>query len=176
IPIVGPVTLAFFDDFGLDVNLQSSQLRESVLGNDAITSPTYGCPAISNGECVGGVQGQVGVPAFAGLNLNTVHGTNWVPRMSTGAELQVVLPVVNAPLRLYYAYNPLRLYEQIPQQLALPNAQFTALFPSDNVVIPGGGAPGAGAYSAQQALQYYGANYLLREPRKTFRLTVSTTF
>ncbi len=176
IPIVGPVTFAFFDDFGLDVNLQGSQLRESVLGNDAITSPTYGCPAISNGECVGGVQGQVGVPSFAGLNLHTVSGTNWVPRMSTGAELQVVLPVVNAPLRLYYAYNPLRLYEQIPQQLALPNAQFTALFPSDNVVIPGGGAPGAGAYSAQQALQYYGANYLLREPRKTFRLTVSTTF
>jgi len=28
----------------------------------------------------------------------------------------------------------------------------------------------------QQALQLYGADYILREPRKTFRLTVSTTF
>ena len=40
------------------------------------------------------------------------------------------------------------------------------------------GAPNttAGDYSYQQALQYYGADYQLREPRKTFRLTVSTTF
>ncbi len=175
IPIVGPVTFAFFDDFGLDVNLQSSQLRESVLGNDAITSPLYGCPVIQNGVCQGNLPGKTGIPAFAGLNLDSVHGTNWVPRMSTGAELQVVLPVVNAPLRLYYAYNPLRLYENIPQQLAVSNAVFRTLFPQSGVVIPGA-APGAGDYSAQQALQYYGANYLLREPRKTFRLTVSTTF
>ena len=27
--------------------------------------------------------------------------------MSTGLELQVMLPVVNAPFRLYWAYNPL---------------------------------------------------------------------
>ena len=35
---------------------------------------------------------------------------------------------------------------------------------------------GAGQFSYQQALQFYGADYQLREPRKTFRLTVSTTF
>jgi outer membrane protein insertion porin family len=35
---------------------------------------------------------------------------------------------------------------------------------------------GAGQFSYQQALQLYGADYILREPRKTFRLTVSTTF
>ena len=28
-------------------------------------------------------------------------------RASTGLELQVMMPVVNAPFRLYYAYNPL---------------------------------------------------------------------
>ncbi len=156
------------------MNLQASQLRESVLGNAIITSPAYGCPVILNGTCQGGLQGNQ-IPAFAGLNLNTVHGTNWVPRMSTGAELQVILPVVNAPLRLYYAYNPLRLYENIPQQLAVSNDVFRTLFPQSGVVLPGA-APGAGDYSAQQALQYYGANYLLREPRKTFRLTISTTF
>ncbi len=27
------------------------------------------------------------------------------PRVSTGLELQVLMPVVNAPFRLYYAYN-----------------------------------------------------------------------
>jgi outer membrane protein insertion porin family len=35
---------------------------------------------------------------------------------------------------------------------------------------------GAGQYSYAQALQLYGAAYELREPRKTLRLTVSTTF
>ena len=30
------------------------------------------------------------------------------PRASTGLELQVLLPVVNAPFRVYFAYNPLR--------------------------------------------------------------------
>ena len=32
--------------------------------------------------------------------------------MSLGAELGVIMPVVNAPFRLYFAYNPLRLYER----------------------------------------------------------------
>ena len=48
---------------------------------------------------------------FSPLQLTTVPHTNFVPRMSNGAELQVILPIVNAPFRLYYAYNPLRLYE-----------------------------------------------------------------
>jgi outer membrane protein insertion porin family len=86
--------------------------------------------------------------------------------MSTGAELQVILPVVNAPFRLYYAYNPLRLFRDVPQQLAVDNNTFRSMFPDS----------GAGLYSYQQALQLYGASYELREPRKTFRLTVGTTF
>ena len=35
---------------------------------------------------------------------------------------------------------------------------------------------GAGDYTYQEAIQSYGAQYVFREPRKTFRLTVSTTF
>jgi outer membrane protein insertion porin family len=35
---------------------------------------------------------------------------------------------------------------------------------------------GAGDYTYQEAIESYGAQYVLREPRKTFRLTVSTTF
>jgi outer membrane protein insertion porin family len=86
--------------------------------------------------------------------------------MSNGAELQVILPIVNAPFRLYYAYNPLRLFENVNQQLAVSSAAFRNMFPSN----------GAGLFSYQQALQLYGPAYVLREPRKTFRLTVSTTF
>jgi outer membrane protein insertion porin family len=160
IPIVNQVTFAFFNDFGMVFNTQDSQLRQSVLGQSAINSPLYGCPIFTNGACSGGKQ--VTFP----LDLQTVPGTNFVPRMSTGAELQVILPIVNAPFRIYYAYNPLRLFETIPQKLAVSPADFKGFFPTD----------GAGQYTYQQAIQFYGADYILREPRKTFRLTVSTTF
>ena len=41
----------------------------------------------------------------------SIYGTNLVPRMSLGGEISIIMPIVNAPFRLYYAYNPLRLYE-----------------------------------------------------------------
>ena len=160
IPIVNQVTFAFFTDFGLAGDLQKGQLRQSVAGQSLVTSPSYGCPQFINGACFGGQA--VNFPFL----LKTVPGTNFVPRMSNGAEIQVILPIVNAPFRIYYAYNPLRLYKDLPQQLAVPDSTFRSFFPTT----------GAGQYSYQQALQFYGANYTLREPRKTFRLTVSTTF
>ena len=85
--------------------------------------------------------------------------------MSNGAELQVILPIVNAPFRLFYAYNPLRLYRNIDY----PTTFNQSFFPNS----------GAGQYSYQQAVQAYQPQpdqTLLREPRKTFRLTISTTF
>jgi outer membrane protein insertion porin family len=172
IPIVSQVTFAFFTDFGMTFNAQASQLRQSVSGTAVETAPTYGCPTLVNGSCYGGVAGStLGFSQY----LKTVPYTNWVPRMTNGAELQVILPVVNAPFRIYYGYNPLRLYKSVPQELALPLAApagnpnaptFRSLFPNTE----------AGDYTYQQAIQYYGANYVLREPRKTFRITVSTTF
>jgi outer membrane protein insertion porin family len=164
IPIVSQVTFALFTDFGLTFDAQPGQLRQSVAGQSIINGASYGCPTFINGACFGGQS--VSFP----LELKTVPGTNFVPRMSNGAELQVILPIVNAPFRIFYAYNPLRLYKDIPQQLAVPNTgagnTFQSYFPSS----------GAGLYSYQQALQFYGADYILREPRKTFRFTVSTTF
>jgi outer membrane protein insertion porin family len=95
--------------------------------------------------------------------------------MSLGGELSIIMPIVNAPFRIYYAYNPLRLYET----------------PYCNDVIAGGKqgscsaelitrsmfpTGGAGDYTYNEAIQAYGARYIFREPRKTFRLTVSTTF
>jgi outer membrane protein insertion porin family len=156
------VTFAIFTDFGLTGDLEAGQLRQSVAGASVLASPLYGCPTFVNGACYGGQA----VPSFSPLQLGTVPHTNFVPRMSNGAEIQVILPIVNAPFRLYYAYNPLRLYEDVAQKLAVDNATFRNLFPNT----------GAGLYSYQQALQLYGPSYQLREPRKTFRLTVSTTF
>ncbi len=166
IPIINQVTFAFFTDFGLTFDAQPGQLRQSAAGQSVINGASYGCPTLVNGACFGGQS--VAFP----LLLKTVPGTNFVPRMSNGAEIQVILPIVNAPFRIYYAYNPLRLYKDIPEQLAVPNAgpndanTFKSYFPNS----------GAGQFSYQQALQFYGADYVLREPRKTFRLTVSTTF
>jgi outer membrane protein insertion porin family len=162
IPIIDQVTFAFFTDFGLTGNLEHGQLLQSAAGTSVLSSPLYGCPTFINGSCFGGKS----IPAFSQRVLNTVPGTDWVPRMSSGAEIQIIMPVINAPFRLYYAYNPLRLYKSLPQQLALDNPTFRSLFPDS----------GAGEYSYQEALQLYGSSYQLREPRKTFRLTVSTTF
>jgi outer membrane protein insertion porin family len=160
IPIASQVTFDFFADFGLTGNLLTSQLRQNVLGTDAVTSPSYGCPQLINGACFGGQK--VDFPFF----LKTVPHTNFVPRMSVGPEITAMMPIINAPVRIFYAYNPLRLYRDLPQQLAVPNSTFQSMFPNT----------GAGQFSYQQALQFYGANYQLREPRKTFRLTVATTF
>jgi outer membrane protein insertion porin family len=166
IPIINQVTFAFFTDFGMTFDAQAGQLRQSTAGQSLINGAQYGCPTIVNGACFGG--SSVKFPQFLAI----VPGTNYVPRMSNGAELQVILPIVNAPFRIFYAYNSLRLYEDVPQKLAVPNTgpdavnTFKGYFPNS----------GAGQFSYQQALQFYGADYILREPRKTFRLTVSTTF
>ena len=172
IPIAGPVTFAFFTDFGIDAAVNHGQLKQSPEGFASLTAPLYGCPVYNNGACQGGIPGsQVGFKQ----DIRPVSGTNFVPRMSSGAELSVIMPVINAPFRLYYAYNPLRLYER----------------PFCNDVIVGGNkgscsaelitrdmfpVGGAGDYTYGEVMSAYGARYLFREPRKTFRLTVSTTF
>ena len=95
-------------------------------------------------------------------NLPIVNGTNYQPRMSTGLELQVILPVVNAPFRVYWAYNPLRINETVNS----PNPITRSMFP----------AGAAGDYTYAQAISTYQPKYYLSEPLKTFRFTVATTF
>jgi outer membrane protein insertion porin family len=156
IPIAGPVTFALFDDFGINAAILQSQLRQSPEGADQLNSPLYGCTAYFNGACQGG-------QAIQFINLiRPIAGTNWVPRMSLGPELDVLLPVVNAPFRLYYAFNPLRLFEQVQGESLITRSMFPA--------------GGAGDYTYAQAIQGYNSLLQFREPRKTFRLTVSTTF
>jgi outer membrane protein insertion porin family len=172
IPVVGPFTFSFFDDFGIDTAVNHNQLKQSPEGFASLTAPLYGCPVFNNGACQGGIPGsQVGFRP----DIRPVAGTNFVPRMSLGAELSVLMPIINAPFRLYYAYNPLRLYERpfcndviLGQKQESCSAELItrAMFP------PGG----AGDYTYQEAIESYGAQYVFREPRKTFRLTISTTF
>jgi outer membrane protein insertion porin family len=172
IPIAGPVTFSVFDDFGIDVALNHGQLKQSPEGFASLTAPLYGCPVFNNGACQGGIPGsEVGFVE----NIRPITGTNFVPRMSTGAEISVIMPIVNAPFRLYYAYNPLRLYETPYCNDVLLGGNkgscSAALITRD--LFPAGGA---GDYTYAESIQAYGARYQIREPRKTFRLTVSTTF
>jgi outer membrane protein insertion porin family len=73
VPIVGPLHVAGFVDFGTAAVFRKNNLK--ILGPDT----------------------------FVDLQ----DGTNNVLRMSTGAEVQFLLPVINQPFRLIFAYNPM---------------------------------------------------------------------
>jgi len=172
IPIAGPVTFAFFDDFGVDVALNHGQLKQSPEGFASLTAPLYGCPVYNNGSCQGGIPGSmVGFQP----NIRPISGTNFVPRMSSGAEISVIMPIINAPFRLYYAYNPLRLYERpyCNDVILGENKESCSAELITRSMFPPGGA---GDYTYAESMAAYGSRYQFREPRKTFRLTVSTTF
>ena len=172
IPIVGSAMFSFFDDFGIDTVTNRGQLKQSPEGFASLTAPLYGCPVYNNGSCQGGIPGsQVGFER----NIRPVFGTNLVPRMSLGGEFSIIMPVINAPFRLYYAWNPLRLYERPycnDVKLGAKVQSCSAELITRDMFPPGG----AGDYTYQQVIQAYGAQNLFREPRKTFRLSVSTTF
>jgi outer membrane protein insertion porin family len=105
---------------------------------------------------------QLGFPQVGG-DLRPISGTNGIMRMSTGLELQVILPVVNAPFRIYYAVNPMRMNTiAMPPETTITRSMFP----------PGG----AGDFTYQQAIATYGTGYHLHEPFSTFRFTVATTF
>jgi outer membrane protein insertion porin family len=174
---MGPVTLSAFDDFGIDVVLNHGQLLQSPEGFASLLAPLYGCPVYNNGACQGGIPGSKVGPLGEGFqpNIRPIYGTNFVPRMSTGGQIAVLMPIINAPFRIYYAYNPLRLYETPYCNdviLGGKRGSCSAELITRSLFPPGG----AGDYTYAQAIQAYGSRYLFREPRKTFRFTVSTTF
>ena len=85
IPIFGPVTLAYFFDAGIDKLSLPGQLK-------------------LNPGRVDDLNNQFPQAGFEGRAV-IAPGTQKI-RSSTGLELQVLMPVVNAPFRLYWAYNP----------------------------------------------------------------------
>ena len=157
IPIVGPVTLAAFMDAGWNFALRQSQLQISDVQQNTLNTTKFGCPFLNPDFSCGGTR-----TLTYGKDITPVEGTNYITRMSTGLELQVIMPVVNAPLRVYYAFNPMRM-----DSTAIPPSVVTRdMFP----------AGGAGDFTFQQAKTLYNTSWRLREPSKTFRFTVATTF
>ena len=79
-------------------------------------------------------------------------------RVSTGIEFQVMLPVVQAPFRVYFAYNPSRVFEN----LQTPIVADRAAFPNNATFL--------------QSVASFGQIYPFDERRTLFRFTIGRTF
>jgi outer membrane protein insertion porin family len=137
IPIFGPVTLAAFFDAGWDKVVRPGQLT---LNDARLTQLNAEFPQ-------------------AGFNnrVRIAPGTQNL-RTSVGLELQVVMPVVNAPFRLYYAYNP-TIYNGPVQQ---PIVVDRGMFPNVPTFV--------------SAVSQFGTPYNYPDRRKMFRFTIGRTF
>jgi outer membrane protein insertion porin family len=155
IPIVGPVTAALFFDGGTVGIARPSALQLDPTGFATLTQQ------------------------FPGSNvkqqLSIAPNTNFRLRGSTGIEFVVQLPIVQAPFRVYYAYNVHRLYEQIvaptpfidPNEVKFLKNAFSSIDPA---IFPLQIQPQLNAIINNPGrLDYF-------EPKTTFRFTVSRTF
>jgi outer membrane protein insertion porin family len=137
IPIIGPVTLAIFFDAGVDRILRSNQLT---LDPTRVSDLNSQFPAA-------GYNGQVYI----------APGTQKA-RASTGLEIQVMMPVVNAPFRLYFAYNP----STVREYLQPPIVADRSSFPNNATFL--------------NSIATYGTAYPFFEKRDLFRFTIGRTF
>jgi outer membrane protein insertion porin family len=137
IPIIGPVTLAPFFDAGVDKILRTNQLT---LDSTRLSDLNTQFPQA-------GYNGKVYI----------APGTQKM-RASTGLELQVMLPVVNAPFRLYFAYNP----STVREYLQPPIVADRASFPNNATFL--------------NNIATYGQAYPFFEKRTMFRFTIGRTF
>ena len=137
IPIVGPVTAALFFDAGVNRILRPSQLSVVQSRIDQLNEQFPSAGFTSNVKIAPGTQAL---------------------RTSTGLEIQVLLPVVQAPFRVYFAYNP----TNVREYLQPPIVADRSLFPN--------------AATFNNALASYGQAYPFLERRTLFRFTVGRTF
>ncbi len=137
IPIFGPVVLAAFADIGVN----------------RITSQTGLNLNPSRTNQLNAAFPQAGFPGKAFLIDFTQK-----PRMSTGLEVQIMMPVVNAPFRFYWAFNPLRVDDVIQP----PVAADRSYFPNQTTFI--------------NSIAQFGQPSVYRERQRVFRFTISRTF
>jgi outer membrane protein insertion porin family len=152
IPLVGPVTASLFLDGGTDGIARTSALKLNPAGLTALQQQFPG----SN------VSGQLPIAG----------GTNFRLRGSTGIEFGVQLPIVQAPFRIYYAYNINRLHSEIVSPPDYIN-------PSELALLKGSLPPEVYNTQVLPILQEFSVNpgrlnYF--EPKTTFRFTVGKTF
>jgi len=137
IKLFGPVVVAPFFDFGFNKIVFPNQVR-------------------LNPGRVDDLNGDFPQASFD-QKVNIISATQNL-RSSTGIEMQVMMPVVNAPFRFYWAYNPLR----VGEFLQPPIVADRSLFPNQSSFL-------SGVRNFGTALPYF-------EKKSTFRFTISRTF
>lgn len=165
IPIVGPVSLVPFVDLGINKISFSNQLR---LNPNVLSS-------LQNEFCSGFTPGTPGLADCDGrfpTKIPLVPGTNSQLRMSTGLELEVMMPVIHQPFRVYYAFNPLRVDENIQPPTLFTKQDFLNQIPAAYQNDPA--VQSALAFTMRRLTQ--GAPLPFREPPHVFRFTIGTTF
>ena len=166
IPIVGPVQAVLFFDGGTDGIINRNGLT---LNPAAVDSQNGTCSAIPLSLVCQFPSAKVGT----GLPIQS--GTNFRFRGSTGIEFVVRLPIVQAPFRIYYAYNVHRLHQTITAQppfIEPSEIQYLkgTLDPIDPNIFKYQVAPQINLIQNNPGqLNYF-------EPATTFRFTVSRTF
>jgi len=151
IPIVGPVTSSLFFDAGAVGVLRKDQLQISPSGLSAITSV---------------------FPNFTNNSLLIQPGTNFKPRASAGIEFVVQLPIINAPFRLYWAYN----LNRVEQQIAAPLTTFQSVNYDSLRLAVGPSLWDSQVLPQLRTFQVNTQRINFFEPKSTFRFTVSRTF
>ena len=135
ITIAGPVAVAPFIDSGIDPIIRRSQLQIATAQYDQVIGTPFGCATLDPGyNCAGGTI----LNPTPSKYLQVLSSTNWKPRVSTGLELQMFLPVINAPFRIYWAYNPFRLNEQATPPIPITRGMFPAGAAGDYTYHSGG--------------------------------------
>jgi outer membrane protein insertion porin family len=141
VPLPGPVSIAAFVDGGSTFVMRTNQLQIDTsipsLQQLATEYPYFSLPT----------------------RLKIIASTNYRPRSSTGLDLQVILPVINAPFHLFYGYNWLREdnVTVVPPQVLPPES----MFPNQ--------------YTYQDAVNLF-RGFSLRERKGRVGFTVARTF
>ena len=137
IPIFGPVVLAAFIDTGVNRITNRGQLNLNQSRVDELNA----------------LFPQAGFDR----RIPVAEATQKV-RMSTGLEMQIMMPVVNAPFRFYWAYNPLRTEEFLQPPIVADRSYF----PNQATFL--------------QSVALFGRASPFFEKAKQFRFTISRTF
>jgi outer membrane protein insertion porin family len=167
IPIVGPVQAALFFDGGTNGIIKRDGLK---LNSAALDTQGGACTTIP-------LTLACQFPSVFGdgtdhAKLAIQSGTNFRLRGSAGIEFVVRLPIVQAPFRIYYAYNVHRLHQTITaQQPFIEKSEIDFLRANlDPIVFQYQVVPQINLIQNNPGrLNYF-------EPATTFRFTVSRTF
>jgi outer membrane protein insertion porin family len=167
IPIVGPVQAVLFFDGGTTGIFRKNALRLDPTGFGSLQTQ------FPQATTLAGLKQQ----------LSIAPGTNFRPRASTGIEFVVQLPIIQAPFRIYYAYNINRLHSQIaaPADFINPSEYCDKIGPNcpQLGLLPSTLPPDVWLNQIKPTilqLQNNPGRLNYFEPLRTFRFTVSWTF